>query len=169
MNEPETVKTELADRGRLIQKFASIEYGINDFIARRYSKEDHMNLMVDILEDPYFSTELRLRIFKAALKKYCPEKDAAAITKPLKKLQELRNIIAHAVTVEDVDGPETGIGYYLYKNTKVYVADIHAQFDDVRKEADAKLAEAGIIFYEYKKPEELTSEDKAVLPKRSFS
>lgn len=79
---------------------------MTDVIAEFYtdSYDQAQKLMSDILEHQYFSFELKKIVFLKALRANWPEKSKLISKGKLTRLQQLRNIAAHAsIAVESMD------------------------------------------------------------------
>lgn len=86
-------------RGYVITNFATIEMMMSQVIARNYSgtKEKEQALLSDVLYHQYFSFELKRSLFEKILKYNNPEQLKSPHSRKLRKMQEIRNMAAHAI------------------------------------------------------------------------
>ncbi len=135
----ENIKNLHFRRALIFQDLALVERAMNRFIYGYYFENDILladskKFIPSVLQDPFFSFELRKRLFKRIYdERYSDRKFPWA---SLQKIQELRNVIAHARIDEQylVQGGERVAAvrkpYYVYHDIERDVASVHNEFKE---------------------------------------
>lgn len=84
------------NRGKIISNFAFLETIISLFITNYYFGKTNTQFIEEVMDDEFFSFELKRRLFTKIIKHHFKEKIDKFPNKEFRRMQEIRNIIAHA-------------------------------------------------------------------------
>ncbi len=126
MEDPKKEVSEVqSERGRIISNFAFLEMIISQFIANHYSSITKTKFIEEVLEDEFFSFELKKRLFRKILKNYFKEIENKFPNKEFSRMQTIRNIIAHGViqaNQDDIKNPKKALNVRFRHGGKDYPA-----------------------------------------------
>lgn len=127
-------------RGEIVTHFAYTESLLKKYISFYYFKTAYHPIVSDIFENEYFSFGLLFRIFEKILSK---EKVKFPIEK-LRRLGQLRNIVAHAL----VEAKATGFSkkeivkiYFKHGGEEKEIEEIFNEYDSLKIEILESLKE----------------------------
>lgn len=120
-------------RGQIFQDIGVVERAMDRLICLYYLKNPMNDPFIsELLQDPYFSFELRKRIFKLIYQKMYP--NIHFPWQSLDKMQHLRNIVAHSpideeISIDNEAGTKTSSKpFYSYHTQKKEVILLHEEF-----------------------------------------
>lgn len=144
-------------RAFIFQDIAMVERIMNRLICLNYFKTvTNKEFTSELLQDQYFSFELRKRIFKLIYEKMYPKLKFP--WKALQEMQRLRNIIAHSLIDEEIlvnnrTGKRVKLlkkPFYSYHTEEREVVSLHKEFqthmDKVVKALNGIKADTNQIF-----------------------
>lgn len=123
-------------RGEIIDFVAASEMIMSKFISLHYFGKIKQDFINEVLEDEYFSLHLRTKLLEKLLKKY---EDINFPFKQWRKLQRIRNIVAHTrkdtdIHIDLISGKRTmGKSYYMYQGEKKEAEEIHSKFEELKE------------------------------------
>lgn len=107
---PDELRIEIhAFIGKAVSGCSYLEHLVSLFLAIHYTSTDkklHEPLMEEVFENDFFSFELKKRIFYKVLKERYHAVYESFPRKELEELQELRNLLAHAKIVGEIQKNE---------------------------------------------------------------
>lgn len=121
-------------RGEIITNFAFIEHLIKKFIAIHYLKVADHPIFSEIFEDEYFNFGLLFRIFEKIIKK----ENIEFPINQLRRLGQLRNIVAHSTLHFDTNNENT---FFRHAGESKNTEKIFEEYDSLKSNIQTKLFE----------------------------
>lgn len=102
MQTPPAIEEAHRIRGTIISQMAYVEHLMSEFMAKHYAPINYIALQTEVLENPYFTFQLRKQILLTLLETKYP--DIKFPREELERMQNIRNIAGHAAIVALTDG-----------------------------------------------------------------
>lgn len=126
-------------RSLVFQDMAIVEISMNRLISLHFLNNPLDDSFIkQMLQHPYFSFELRKRIFKMIFKEKYPEIKFS--WRDLEEMQKLRNIIAHGRIDKILENNREKF-YYCYHSEKEECATLHGNFKECMEKIVSSLNE----------------------------
>lgn len=114
------------DRSVIFQDIGMVEMALNKLVSLYFFNNNSNELFIgEMLQNPYFSFELRKRVFVMIFKKKYPSEKFAL--KDLEDMQKFRNIIAHS-RIDKINEGGMYKFYYCYHTERDECSVIHEKF-----------------------------------------
>lgn len=123
--------------GGIISSFATLEAKIQEFIAAEYidNADSQLRFYEEVLEQDFFSFELKKRIFRTALKSRYSDRYKSFPFKELNRMQIIRNIAAHGLIEANTPNDIFDINklYFRHGGKQMQAVDLINEFSNLKK------------------------------------
>lgn len=121
-------------KGRILSRCSYYEQRMDLFITKHFVGDEDASFTEDVLENEFFSFELKKRIFYKLLGKHFPEYYASFPRTKFTRLQTIRNVVAHGAIVTSPDHPGEKLACLRHGAKNHSIQEILEEFDNINDE-----------------------------------